>query len=129
MPEAMATHPAGCSTDQMLHYLQGQQSGYFRQYDHGTKKNLQVYGSEEPPEYPVELISSLVHLWYADSDDLAAVEDVEEIANRLPNKVMHRMADPEWNHGDFSLNREVRKYVNEPVIAIMEEYELKNSGT
>ncbi|XP_016950983.1 lipase 3 [Drosophila biarmipes] len=129
MPEAMATHPSGCSTDQMLHYLQEQQSGYFRQFDHGTKKNLQVYGSEEPPEYPVELINSLVHLWYADSDDLAAVEDVEEIARRLPNKVMHHMADPEWNHGDFALNWEVREYVNEPVIAIMEEYELKNSGT
>ncbi|XP_017128917.2 lipase 3 [Drosophila elegans] len=128
MPEAMATHPAGCSTDQMLHYLQEQQSGYFRQYDHGTRKNLELYGSEDPPEYPVEQIKSLVHLWYAESDALAAVEDVEAIAERLPNKVMHFMEDPEWNHGDFALNREVREYVNEPVIAIMEEYELKNSG-
>ncbi|XP_017052382.1 lipase 3 [Drosophila ficusphila] len=129
MPEGMATHPAGCSTDQMLHYLQEQQSGYFRQFDHGTKKNLEVYGSEEPPEYPVELINSMVHLWYADSDNLAAVEDVELLASRLPNKVMHHMDDPEWNHGDFALNNEVRKYVNEPVIAIMEKYELENSST
>lgn len=128
MPEGMATHPAGCSTDQMLHYLQEQQSGYFRQFDHGTKKNLEKYDSEEPPEYPVELITSELHLWYSDNDDLAAVEDVEALAKRLPNKVMHHMADEEWNHGDYALNHEVREYVNEPVIAIMKAYELENSG-
>ncbi|KAH8340860.1 hypothetical protein KR059_008356, partial [Drosophila kikkawai] len=128
MPDAMATHPAGCSTDQMLHYLQEHHSGYFRQFDHGTKKNLEIYGTEEPPEYPVELITAEVHMWYSDSDDLAAVEDVEALAKRLPNKEMHHMDDKEWNHGDYALNHEVRVYVNEPVIAIMQAYESKNSG-
>ncbi|KAH8382221.1 hypothetical protein KR009_002449 [Drosophila setifemur] len=128
MPEGLATHPAGCSTDQMLHYLQEQQSGYFRLFDYGTKKNLQIYGSEEPPEYPVENISSEVHMWYSDSDDLAAVEDVLQIAGRMPNTVMHHMEDPLWNHGDYALNWEVRKYVNDPVIAIMDEYENNNNN-
>ncbi|EDV42913.1 uncharacterized protein Dana_GF16784 [Drosophila ananassae] len=128
MPDAMATHPAGCSTDQMLHYLQEQQSGYFRRFDYGAKKNLLIYGTEEPAEYPVELITSAVHMWYSDNDAMAAVEDVEKFASRLPNKFMHHMLDKMWTHGDYALNREVRKYVNEPVIAIMEEYEQKNGG-
>ncbi|KAH8334932.1 hypothetical protein KR074_006716 [Drosophila pseudoananassae] len=128
MPDGMATHPAGCSTDQMLHYLQEQQSGYFRQFDYGSKKNLQIYGAEEPPEYPVELINSEVHMWYSDNDAMAAVEDVEKFADRLPNKVMHHMLDRMWTHGDYALYREVRKYVNEPVIAIMDEYEEKYGG-
>ncbi|KAH8295079.1 hypothetical protein KR018_006879 [Drosophila ironensis] len=127
MPDGMATHPAGCSTDQMLHYLQEQQSGYFRQFDYGTTKNLKVYGTEEPPEYPVELINSELHLWYSDNDALAAVVDVLQLAKRLPNKVMHHMEDPLWTHGDYALYKEVRKYLNDPVIAIMNEYEKNNS--
>ncbi|SPP89714.1 lipase 3 [Drosophila guanche] len=128
MPEGLATHPSGCSTDQMLHYIQEQQSGYFRQFDYGTKKNLHIYGSEQPPEYPVELISSDVHLWYSDNDGMAAVEDVEALAERLPKKVMHRMADPLWDHGDFALNHGLREYLNEPVIAIMQQYEKEQTA-
>ncbi|BFF88789.1 lipase 3 [Drosophila madeirensis] len=128
MPEGLATHPSGCSTDQMLHYIQEQQSGYFRQFDYGTKKNLHIYNSEQPPEYPVELITSDVHLWYSDNDGMAAVEDVEALAERLPKKVMHRMADPLWDHGDFALNHELREYLNEPVIAIMQQYEKEQSA-
>ncbi|XP_043071010.1 lipase 3 [Drosophila grimshawi] len=123
MPEYLATHPAGCSSNQMLHYVQEQQSGHFRLYDYGTKKNLEVYKSEQPPDYPVENISSEVHLWFADNDSLAAVEDVMALADRLPNRELHHMEDPMWNHQDFAINFEVRKYLNEPVIKIMMEFE------
>ncbi|KAL7730697.1 hypothetical protein ACLKA6_003468 [Drosophila palustris] len=126
MPEQFATHPSGCSTNQMLHYLQEQQSGYFRQYDHGTEKNLEAYKSETPPEYPVEKITADMHLWYGESDDLAAVEDVLALADRLPNKKVHRMEDSGWTHGDFALNVEVRKLLNEPVIKIMLDFEDAN---
>ncbi|XP_030565276.1 lipase 3-like [Drosophila novamexicana] len=126
MPEGMATHPSGCSANQMLHYLQEQQSGHFRQYDHGPKKNLEIYKSEQPPDYPVENISSKLHLWYSDNDNMAAVEDVWALADRLPNRELHRMGDPMWDHGDFALNMEVRKYLNEPVIEIMKKFEEAN---
>lgn len=123
MPDGMATHPAGCSTNQMLHYLQEQQSGHFRQYDYGPQKNLEIYKSEQPPDYPVENISSKVHLWYSDNDDMAAVEDVLALSRRLPNMELHHMEDPLWDHGDFALNLEVRKYLNEPVIEIMKKFD------
>ncbi|ALC46757.1 CG31089 [Drosophila busckii] len=123
MPEGMATHPAGCSTNQILHYLQEQQSGHFRQYDHGPAKNLLVYKSEQPPDYPVEKITSELHMWYSDNDIMAAVEDVLALAKRLPNHKLYHMEDPDWDHGDFALNKDVRKYLNEPVIEIMLKYE------
>lgn len=123
MPDMLATHPAGCSTNQMLHYLQEQQSGHFRLYDYGSKRNMDVYDSDESPDYPVHLISSELHLWYSDNDNMAAVEDVLALAQQLPNKVMHHMEDPLWDHGDFNMNWEVRKYINEPVIEIMQRYD------
>ncbi|XP_030374144.1 lipase 3-like [Scaptodrosophila lebanonensis] len=117
------THPAGASTDQGLHYLQEQQSGYFRQFDFGKAKNIQVYGTEFPPDYATEQITCQTHLWYGDSDDLAAVTDVLRLAETLPNKVMHHMNDPFWDHGDFATNWEVRKYINDPIIQIMQDFE------
>ncbi|KAH8359978.1 hypothetical protein KR093_009844 [Drosophila rubida] len=127
MPEGLATHPAGCSTNQMIHYLQEQQSGHFRQFDHGIARNLELYGSEIPPDYPVEKITSKVYLWYGFNDNLAAVEDVLALADRLPNKEMRPMEDLLWNHGDFALNMEVRKYLNEPVVNIMKKFEEDNN--
>ncbi|KAH8361092.1 hypothetical protein KR200_004161, partial [Drosophila serrata] len=115
--------PAGISTDQILHYLQEHQSGHFRQFDFGTKKNLKIYGNELPPDYPTELITSKMHLWYSDNDEMAAVEDVLRLADTMPNKVMHHMEDKEWDHMDFAVNWKVRQYINEPIIAIMNDYE------
>lgn len=113
----------GASTDQILHYMQEQQSGHYRQFDFGTSKNKKVYGTAEPPDYPVHLITARLHLWYSDNDSMAAVEDVLRLAEMLPNKVMHHMEDPLWSHGEFSSHWEVRKYINEPIIDIMNKYE------
>jgi len=67
-----------------------------------------------------------MHLWYSDNDDMSAVEDVRRVAETLPNKVMHHMEDPLWDHGDFANNWEVRQYINDPIIAIMNEYETRS---
>ncbi|KAI8129748.1 Lipase 3 [Lucilia cuprina] len=119
------THPAGCSTNQICHYMQEQQSACFCQYDHGLVKNMQLYGQPTPPDYPVHLITAELHLWYSDNDEMAAVVDVERLADLLPNRIMHHMEDPTWNHGDFNTHMEVRKYLNEPMIEIMQKYEEK----
>ncbi|KAH8362794.1 hypothetical protein KR084_001107 [Drosophila pseudotakahashii] len=117
--------PAGVSTDQILHYMQEHQSGHFRQFDFGTKKNLKVYGTETPTDYPTELITTEMHLWYGDNDEMSAVEDVLRVAETLPNKVMHHMEDPLWDHMDFATNWEVRQLINEPIIEIINEFEAK----
>ncbi|XP_075145576.1 lipase 3-like [Haematobia irritans] len=122
-PILAETHPAGASTNQVCHYMQEQQSGCFCHYDYGTKKNLDLYGQPTPPDYPVELITSRVHIWYSDNDKWAAVEDVERLAELLPNRVMHHMEDPTWDHVDFAVHMDAKKYINDPIIEIMQEYE------
>ncbi|KAM8705529.1 hypothetical protein ACLKA7_009911 [Drosophila subpalustris] len=112
------------SWKQVIHYLFNFKSGLFQQYDYDTVTNLELYKSEKPPNYPIEEINSEVHLWYADNDQLVAVDDVVALADRLPKKVLHHIDDPLWAHGDFYLHNEIRKYVNEPVIQIMQQYKL-----
>ncbi|XP_030565288.1 lipase 3-like isoform X1 [Drosophila novamexicana] len=123
LSEGIGVLPAGCSTNQILHYLQELQSGHFRQYDHGPKKNQEVYRLKHPPDYPVEKISCKVHLWYSDNDVMTSVEDVLAFAKRLPNKELHHIEDPKWDHDDFALNMKLRTYLNEPVIEIISNFE------
>uniref|UniRef100_A0A1I8M8H8 Lipase n=1 Tax=Musca domestica TaxID=7370 RepID=A0A1I8M8H8_MUSDO len=123
LPIILETHPAGASTNQMCHYMQAQQSGCFCLYDHGPKKNMELYGQATPPEYPVEWITSEVHLWYSDNDDWAHLDDVARLAVKLPNRIMHHMEDPTWAHGDFAVHKEVKKYISDPIIEIMNKYE------
>ncbi|XP_073821502.1 lipase 3-like [Musca autumnalis] len=123
LPIMLESHPAGASTNQICHYMQEQQSGRFCLYDHGEKKNMQIYGQSTPPDYPLDKITAEVHLWYSDNDEMAAVVDVERLADILPNRVMHHMEDPTWAHGDFNMHIEVKKYVNDPIVEIMQNYE------
>ncbi|XP_061393366.1 lipase 3-like [Musca vetustissima] len=119
------THPAGLSTNQMLHTMQEQQSGCFCHYDYGKTKNLKEYGRETPPDYPVEQITANIHLWYCDTDPAVAVEDVELLAAKLPNKVMHHITDPTWSHSDYITHIDVKRLINEPIIVIMNKFEEK----
>uniref|UniRef100_A0A1I8MAU8 Lipase n=1 Tax=Musca domestica TaxID=7370 RepID=A0A1I8MAU8_MUSDO len=117
------THPAGLSTNQMLHTMQEHQSGRFCWYDHGKAKNLKLYSQETPPDYIVEQITANVHLWYCDTDPAVAVEDVEILASKLPNRVKHHITDPTWAHSDYVTHIDVKRLINEPIIEIMNQYE------
>jgi len=112
------------SWKQLFHFLFNFKAGEFQQFDYDTVKNLEVYNSEKPPKYPIEKITSEVHLWYIDNDGLVAVDDVVALADRLPNKVLHHIEHPLWSHSDYYLHNEIRKYLNEPLIKIMQQYEL-----
>ena len=43
-------------------------TGRFQRYDRGRKQNLERYGQEEPPAYPIEKISAQVHLIWTRED-------------------------------------------------------------
>jgi len=65
--------PAGTSTKTILHYVQEIESGKFRQYDYGRKRNLQIYNATEPPDYNLSKITVPIALFYADNDWLASI--------------------------------------------------------
>lgn len=45
-----------------------------RQYDYGKWKNLEIYGSPEPPEYEIQKIKVPVLVMYAANDRLTVFE-------------------------------------------------------
>lgn len=64
--------PAGSSVRCLVHYAQGVNSGKFRKYDHGRAKNLEVYGTPDPPEYNVDRITAPVAFYWGENDWLGA---------------------------------------------------------
>ncbi|KAI5631600.1 alpha/beta-hydrolase lipase region domain-containing protein [Phthorimaea operculella] len=74
---------AGSSVKQAQHYGQSMYSGKFRQYDYGKAGNLELYGSVEPPDYPLHKVTAPVVLSYSFSDYVSSVLDVEKLKKRL----------------------------------------------
>ncbi|KAI4471082.1 lysosomal acid lipase-related [Holotrichia oblita] len=123
LPVIMSNAPAGAATRQLVHYAQGIRSGKFRQYDHGFISNLAQYGSLTPPDYKTDDISAPVALFYSTNDWLAAVVDVHQLANELPNLAINYLVPlPKFNHLDFIFAIDVKTLLYDRVLAEMENY-------
>ncbi|XP_055853570.1 lipase 3-like [Episyrphus balteatus] len=128
LPDILATTPAGASVNQITHYLQENNSGYFRQFDYGFLRNPFAYGSTKPPEYPIEEIDVPIFLYYSDNDYLSSVVDVHRLMRTLKETTLrraYRVQHPKWNHLDHIWGMNIKEYLHD---AIMEDLEsMKNS--
>lgn len=124
MPLITATHPAGSSTSQLIHYLQEYNSGYFRRYDYGTRKNKKLYGSKNPTNYATENIEAETYFYYGDNDFFADVGDVQRMALKIKNLALnYQIPIPAWNHLDFLWAIDVKEQINDPVKEHMLKYD------
>jgi hypothetical protein len=118
--------PAGTSAKNMVHFAQGVSSKRFAQYDLGRKKNMDVYGMDKPPEYPIEDITCpYIALMSSENDWLASPKDVDILRSRLNVKPIedYVVELPQWNHLDFILAKDSGKYVNTKVVDLMDMYD------
>ncbi|XP_046394226.1 lipase 1-like isoform X4 [Ischnura elegans] len=120
LPVIFGHLPAGCSAKTVMHYAQGVLTGDFRLYDYGLIGNLKRYGSAEPPEYDLGLVTAPVNLHYSSNDWLANVEDVKKLADKLPNlKKMILVPEPRFNHMDYLLAIDVRSLLYDSLVQML----------
>lgn len=113
LPEIMATTPAGCSVNQVLHYLQEYNSGYFREWDYAPFNKMH-YKQKTPPNYDVKNIQAPTYFYYSDNDYLAAPADVMKLIGEMPKKSVkktYRVPDPKFTHIDFLWGLNVKEMV------------------
>ncbi|XP_053608490.1 lipase 3-like [Plodia interpunctella] len=116
--------PSGASLKQVLHYGQLFNSADFRQYDHGTTKNLRVYGNEVPPSYVLENISAPVSLFYSDHDWFSHPTDVDALYQRLSNAVdIHKIPHPQFNHLDYIWAKNVKTLIFDRVRKLLDAFD------
>lgn len=122
LPVVFSHAPSGASMKQLVHYGQLVVSEDFRQFDHGTNENLNRYGSEVPPKYPLEKITAPVSLFYSDDDWLAHPIDVDVLYNRLNNCVdIHKVRSP-FNHLDFLFAKDFVELIYQRVEKLLDSF-------
>ncbi|KAJ4452179.1 hypothetical protein ANN_03697, partial [Periplaneta americana] len=99
------------------------QVSHFRQYDHGSIKNLVVYGQLSPPDYDLSKVTAPVFLHYSDNDWLAAEVDVTELSQKLGNlKAMVKVPFAKFNHLDYLWAIDGPKLLYNTIIEEMKSY-------
>ncbi|CAG7718831.1 unnamed protein product [Allacma fusca] len=114
-------YPQGTAVKVFVHYGQLINSGRFCMYDHGIVKNRKIYNSDSPPDFPLENISAPLVLMAGPNDQLATSKDLAILRSRLTgvNETFIYVDYAEFNHNDFLLAIDANKYVNYPVIKIL----------
>ncbi|KAJ2951726.1 hypothetical protein O0L34_g13890 [Tuta absoluta] len=123
-PVIAAHYPSSFSTKQVIHYGQLVKSAKFRQYDYGRDQNMARYGSEFPPDYALEKVSTPVALFYSNANDLASVyEDVLILKSKLPNVVEDYVIPyASWAHSDFMWAKDVKVLLYDRVFELLQKY-------
>lgn len=118
-------YPAGSSFKQSFHYLQLVESNRFALFNYGKIRNRQLYGQDNPPDYPIEKISTPVALYYAKNDYLAMVKDVQMLCQRLPNVVEDYLFPyRQWNHISVIYELNSRELAHKRMLELLAQYTL-----
>lgn len=122
MPVILNHTPAGTSSKTMVHYAQEIESGYFRQYDYGETRNMEVYNHFEPPNYNLSKITIPIVLFTGDNDWLSSRIDVTRLVNELPKKpVIYKVPFNKFNHIDFLWAIDAPKLVYKTLLEMLNE--------
>ncbi|XP_033210201.1 lipase 3-like [Belonocnema kinseyi] len=120
--------PAGGSNKQLLHYALGTYNpGTFRLFDYGPVRNLQLYNSITPPDYPLENVNFPFAIYHGLNDLLADPKDVDLLKGRLPNIVDAYLVPGKLNHYDLMLGLNINKLCYERAVDLMETYNQEQS--
>ncbi|XP_050510205.1 lipase member J-like [Diabrotica virgifera virgifera] len=95
------------------HYLQMYETGDFKRYDYGEKKNLEKYGTPTPPVYDLSKIEIPMAIFASENDWLATMENANQLYSEIQPSVrcgFDVIPHKKWNHIDFLIAKDVPKY-------------------
>ncbi|KGL81604.1 Lipase member K, partial [Tinamus guttatus] len=119
--DVYAAHaPAGTSVQNLIHWIQGFQSGTLKAFDGGSIYNNLRYSQMAPPFYDVKNMSVPTAIWNGGADCLCDPRDVALLLPQIPNLVYHKLI-PEWNHLDFLLHLNVTEVLYKEIIDVMKK--------
>ncbi|XP_076243069.1 lipase 3 [Calliopsis andreniformis] len=123
MPVILSHTPAGTSSKTLVHYAQEIESGYFRKYDYGERKNLEVYNSTLPPKYDLSKIKVPITLFCGDNDWLSSTADVTRLSDELPYKpTMYKVPFENFNHIDFLWAKDAPTLVYKKLLEMLKDH-------
>ncbi|XP_037526432.2 lipase 1 [Rhipicephalus sanguineus] len=93
-------------------------------FNYGSSQNKELYGQEEPPEYPVERIKVAMALFSSEGDTLANPEDLSAFIDSLssPPLFNHVVPQQDFRHIDFLFGLNTYGYLHKSMIETLEKY-------
>ncbi|XP_063383522.1 lipase member K-like [Cydia fagiglandana] len=115
--------PAGTSIRNLVHFSQGLRNKKFVKFNHGTEKNLKVYGHPNPPEYNLTAADLPILLITGRNDAVVDVKDVKWLARKLPElKEFLIVEDPMWNHVDMFYSKFIKDMIFPKILNYLLRY-------
>ncbi|KAI2809606.1 Alpha/beta-hydrolase lipase region [Blomia tropicalis] len=128
LPVNMAHFLVPTSTWLYAHLSQMIISKHYRMIDFGPKINQEIYGNDQPPDYPLdEIQSSDIAIYQSMNDPLADLIDVDLLVHNLNITLLDRymVPDKNWNHHDFVYSKNQGRYINGRLIKTLKQYDNK----
>ncbi|KAF2901738.1 hypothetical protein ILUMI_04466 [Ignelater luminosus] len=111
------------SVKTVTHLSQLMNSGRFQRFDYGTKENLKLYGSAEPPQYDLSKMRVPTYLIRANNDLTSTRESIERFNASLPEHVkphdIYVINHEKFNHMDFVWAKDVVPLLYDHLIDFM----------
>eukprot|EP00352_Strombidinopsis_acuminata_P002349 CAMPEP_0176379592 /NCGR_PEP_ID=MMETSP0126-20121128/30467_1 /TAXON_ID=141414 ORGANISM="Strombidinopsis acuminatum, Strain SPMC142" /NCGR_SAMPLE_ID=MMETSP0126 /ASSEMBLY_ACC=CAM_ASM_000229 /LENGTH=213 /DNA_ID=CAMNT_0017742433 /DNA_START=549 /DNA_END=1190 /DNA_ORIENTATION=- len=85
---ALSMVPSGAGYMDFLHYAQSIKSGDLLSMIMEKELNMKIYGTETPPDYPIENISIPIALVAGSEDELGDPTDVQWLYDRIKDTVV-----------------------------------------
>ena len=116
--------PAGTSTYNLDHWVQGIINGTFAKYDYGSEEaNLLAYGTAAPPRYDLSKFSIKTALFTGSNDILADLTDVGRLISELtPDTIVVHDNQDDFNHLDFVWSPVAAERIYGKVLALLQQY-------
>uniref|UniRef100_A0A8D8SRC0 Lipase 1 n=1 Tax=Cacopsylla melanoneura TaxID=428564 RepID=A0A8D8SRC0_9HEMI len=120
----MTKFPAGTSLNVIKQQVNNLREGGFRPLTYGRKKNLRLYGTTMPQDYPIGKIKIPTAIYYSCCNDfLSSRKDAKQLKNKLTSVVKYySVPDKMFNHGDFLWAKDGYKLLYRDTILLIDEY-------
>ncbi|XP_026738945.1 lipase 3-like [Trichoplusia ni] len=119
LPVVVGHTLSGTSVKNFLRWGQIHNIG-FREYDHGTIKNLIIYGSRTPPEYDLSKVTMPWLFAGSHNDYVANVTDIQLLVTKLPNSSLCVLSDTTFGHLDFIYGKDIPNYVTPILLSYLD---------
>lgn len=106
--------------NEIKHYLQGQchEKYDFKKFNFGTERNREVYGTDDPPPYDIESITSRIVIYYGDADVVTLPKYTKRLCDEHPNWICTLV--PNYNHLDLVFALDVKENIFKPIVKDMQ---------
>ncbi|XP_028165497.1 lipase 1-like [Ostrinia furnacalis] len=122
-PTFFGHYPGGSTRKIFQHLGQVYKRDKFANFDYGEDKNLQLYGTSEPPDFDLSKVTMKTALFVGEEDYLGTVKDAERLNQSLPNVVYYQvMPYKNFSHTDFVWGRQMAQNLFPYLLPVIDKY-------